>query len=227
VNTLGGLRLAWARRSCKLPVQQRLLEQALPTHRAFITDIELVALDFETTGLDFKRDHIIAAGWILVRGDRILMGSAREIRVRDDTSEGVGQSAVIHGILDSDLNDAEDSESLLEKLLPDLNGRAIIAHAATIERTFLNALLRTMGGTAILNPFIDTMRLERLLIEGSGGNVRDSSGELTLAACRARHGLPEHQQHSAAADAVAAAELFLAQLAYLGGAEKVRLRDLR
>jgi DNA polymerase III subunit epsilon len=227
VNTFRGMRLALARRSCKLPVQQRLLEQAVPSHRARVADIELVALDFETTGLDFKRDHIIAAGWVLVRGDRILMGSAREMRVRDDTPEGVGQSAVIHGILDSDLNDAEGSDSLVEKLLPELTGRAIIAHAAAIERTFLNALLRKMSGTAILNPFIDTMGLERLLIEGNGGNVRDSRGELTLAACRARHGLPEYRQHSAAADAVAAAELFLAQLAYLGGAEKVRLGDLR
>jgi DNA polymerase III subunit epsilon len=227
VNTFQGVRLSLARRSCKLPVQQRLLEQPLPAHHARIDDIELIALDFETTGLDSKRDHIIAAGWVLVRGDRIVMGSAREIRVRDDTSEGVGQSAVIHGILDSDLNDAEGSENLLQELLPELAGRAIIAHAAAIERTFLNTLLRKLGGTAILNPFIDTMGLEQLLIEGSGGSVRDSRGELTLAACRARHGLPQHQQHSAAADAVAAAELFLAQLAHLGGAEKVRLSDLR
>ena len=227
MNTFRDMRLALARRSCKLPVQQRLLEQALPMHRARIADIELVALDFETTGLDPKHDHIIAAGWVLVRGDRILMRSAREIRVRDDTPEGVGQSAVIHGILDSDLTDAEGGESLLETLLPELAGRAIIAHAAAIERIFLNALLRKLGGTAILNPFIDTMALERLLIEGNGGSVRDLSGELTLAACRARRGLPEHQQHSAAADAVAAAELFLVQLAHLGGAEKVRLSDLR
>lgn len=226
MNTFQDLRTALARRSCKLPVQQRVLERALPSRGARIADIEMIALDFETTGLDPKRDHIIAAGWILVRGDRIVIASAREIRVRDDSAEGVGQSAVIHGILDSDLNDAEGSESLVERLLPELAGRAIIAHAAAIERTFLNTLLRKMGGSAMPNPFIDTLSLERLLIEGNGGRVHDSRGELTLDACRTRHGLPEHQQHSAAADAMAAAELFLAQLAHFGGADRVRLRDL-
>jgi DNA polymerase-3 subunit epsilon len=226
MNGFQPLRLALARRSCKLPVQQRVLERPLPARAARVADIEMIALDFETTGLDFRRDHIIAAGWILVRGDRIVMSSAREIRVRGDSPEGVGQSAVIHGILDSDLSDAEGSESLVEKLLPDLAGRAIIAHAAAIERSFLNALLRKMRGSAMPNPFIDTLSLERMLIEGQGGRVHDSRGELTLDACRARHSLPEHQQHSAAADALAAAELFLAQLAHFGGANKIRLRDL-
>lgn len=216
-----------ARRSCKLPVQQRLLEQPLPAGSARVKDIETIALDLETTGLDVKRDHIIAVGWVLIRGDRIVMNSAREMRVRDDTREGVGQSAVIHGIVDSDLDEAETSDSMVERLLPELTGRAILAHAAVIERGFLNTLLRHLGGTALANPFIDTMALERTLIEGQGGAVGDLQGTLTLDACRARRGLPDYQRHSAAADALAAAELFLVQLAQLGGAEKVKLSDLR
>ena len=225
MNTLQSIRLARARRACKLPVQQRLLEHALPARSARVIDIERLALDFETTGLDTKRDHIIAAGWVFIRGDRIVMGSAREIRIRDDTAAGVGQSAVIHGILDSDLDDAEGTEAMVEQLLPQLAGRAIVAHAASIERGFINTLLRRMGGTALVNPFIDTMALDRLLMEG--GSVRDLQGELTLDACRTRHGLCDYQRHSPAADAVAAAELFLAQVAHLGGAEKLRLSDLR
>jgi DNA polymerase-3 subunit epsilon len=51
-------------------------------------------------------------------------------------------------------------------------------------------------------------------------------GDLTLDACRERRGLPDHQRHSAGADAVAAAELLLAQVAQLGGAGDVKLRDL-
>lgn len=84
-----------------------------------------------------------------------------------------------------------------------------------------------MGGVPLPNRFIDTMALERRLVEGHGGSVRELHGDLTLDACRARRGLPDHQRHSAAADAIACAELFLAQVAQLGGAEKVRLRELR
>ena len=194
---------------------------------ARLAELETVALDFETTGLDAQRDHIIAAGWVLIRGDRIVMASAREFHVRNLSPEGVGQSAVIHGILDSDLEDAASSDMLIEQLLPELAGRAIVAHAASIERGFLAALLRRMGGVPLPNPFIDTMALERHLIEAEGGRVRELHGDLTLDACRARRGLPDHQRHSAGADAVAAAELFLAQVAQLGGAERVRLRHLR
>jgi DNA polymerase III epsilon subunit-like protein len=119
-----------------------------------------------------------------------------------------------------------DPEALVEDLLPELAGRAIVAHAAAIERSFLAALLRRLGGVPLPNPFIDTMALERHLVEGGGGKVREMHGDLTLDACRERRGLPDHQRHSAGADAVAAAELLLAQVAQLGGAEDARLRDL-
>jgi DNA polymerase-3 subunit epsilon len=227
VNLLQRIRLARARQACRLPLQERLLHQPLPSRGALLAGLEMVALDFETTGLDAQRDHIIAAGWVLIRGDRIVMASAREFHVRSGNPEGVGQSAVIHGILDSDLEDATSCETLIEQLLPELAGRAIVAHAASIERAFLAALLRRMGGVPLPNPFIDTMALERHLVEAEGGRVREQHDDLTLDACRARRGLPDHHRHSASADAVAAAELFLAQVAQLGGAERVRLRHLR
>lgn len=226
MSLLQHFRLARAQRACGMPLQRRLLQQPLPARSARVADLELIALDFETTGLDAQRDHIIAAGWVQIRGDRILMASAREVRVRNGSTEGVGQSAVIHGILDSDLDDADSGDAMLGHLLPELAGRAIVVHAAAIERNFLAALLRRMGGVPMPNPFIDTMALERRLIEGAGGSVRELHGDLTLDACRARHGLPDHQQHSAGADALATAELLLAQLADLGGARGVKLREL-
>jgi DNA polymerase-3 subunit epsilon len=222
------VRLAVARDACRLPLQQRLLQQhPLPPAGTRVADLEMVALDFETTGLDPQRDQVIAAGWVLLRGDRIVLASAREMHVRPQGAAGVGQSAVFHGILDSDLDDAASGEALIEHLLPELAGRAILAHAASIERTFLAALLRRLGGVPLPNPFVDTMALERRLLEGSGSQAREQHGDLTLDASRARRGLPGHQRHSAAADAVACAELFLAQVACLGGAENLRLRELR
>ncbi len=226
MSLLQRFRLARARRKCRLPLQERLLHQPLPAPGARVSELEIIALDFETTGLDMQRDNVIAAGWVLVRGDRIVMASAREVRVCNGGVDGVGQSAVIHGITDSDLDDADSLEAMLEHLLPDLAGRAIVAHAVSIERGFLAALLRPMGGVPLPNPFIDTMSLERRLLEGSGGSVREMHGDLTLDACRARRQLPDHQRHSAGADAVACAELLLAQIDQLGGAAKVKLRDL-
>jgi DNA polymerase-3 subunit epsilon len=227
VSLLQRLRLARARRRSTMPLQRQLLHEALPSPGARVADLELVALDFETTGLDAQRDHIVAAGWVRIRGDRIVMATAREVRVRNGHADGVGQSAVIHGILDSDLADADSVDSMLEWLQPELAGHAIVAHGASIERAFLGALLRRVGGVPMPNPFIDTLSLERRLVEGVGGRVRELHGDLTLDACRTRRGLPDHQQHSAGADSIAAAELFLAQVAELGGAQRVKLRELR
>jgi DNA polymerase-3 subunit epsilon len=226
VNLVQGFRVAMARRACRLPLQSRLLREPLPSPGTRVTELEMIALDFETTGLDMNRDHVIAAGWVLLRGDRIVMASAREVRVRNGAEAGVGQSAVIHGIMDSDLDDADSVEAMVEHLLPELAGRAIVAHAATIERGFLAALLRRMGGVPLPNTFIDTMALERHLLEAGGGHAREMHGDLTLESCRERRGLPGHQRHSAGADAMACAELLLAQIDQLGGAAKTRLRDL-
>ncbi|MGD9388337.1 MAG: exonuclease domain-containing protein [Gammaproteobacteria bacterium] len=220
------LQLGWARRRCRYPLQSRLLATPPPPRGRRVEQLEMIAMDFETTGLDPARDHIIAVGWVLLRGDRMVLASAREIRVRPEATSGVGQSAVIHGITDSDLDDAETQEEMLGHLLPELAGRAVVAHAVSIERGFLNALLRRQGGVPQPSPFIDTMLLERRLVEATGGNVRELHGDLTLDACRERRRLPEHQRHSAGADAVACAELLLAQLDELGGAHRTRLREL-
>jgi DNA polymerase-3 subunit epsilon len=220
------LQLARARHACRLPLQRELLHRPLPAPGTSVADLELIALDFETTGLDPRRDYIVAAGWVRIRGDRIVMADARELKVQSAAPGGVGQSATIHGILDSDLEAAASVSVLIEQLLPELAGRPVVAHAAAIERGFLSTLLRSVGGVPLLNPFVDTMSLERKLAEAAGVSVRELHGDLTLDACRARHGLPEHQRHSAGADAIACAELFLAQLSQLGDVATLRLRDL-
>jgi DNA polymerase III subunit epsilon len=224
--SLRGLRLAWARRRCRLPLQATALAAELPAGDIRFSALDALALDFETTGLDPGRDDILSAGWVRISGGRILLGSAREVRVRPRGEAGVGQSATIHGLVDSDLADASDEAGLLAALVPALAGRAIAAHAASIERGFLRALLRRHGGVALPNPFIDTLALQRRLLEGSGERIDEHGGALTLAASRERLGLPPHAQHSAAADALACAELLLAQVEHLGGVERVRLGDL-
>lgn len=53
-----------------------------------------------------------------------------------------------------------------------------------------------------------------------------ASGELRLDALRARHGRPRHSSHDALSDALATAELFLAQMEELGAAGPVKLKAL-
>jgi DNA polymerase III subunit epsilon len=219
VNLLQRFRLALARRRCGFALQRRLLAHPLPGRSAYVRDLDLVAIHFETTGHDPARDRVQAAGWVLIRGGRLILASAREATVRPAG----------HGI-DPQREDSDTRASvvaLIEYLLPELAGRVIVAHAAAIQRGFLNALLRHMGGVPMPNPFVGTLALERRLIEAEGGIVREQFGDLTLEACRARRGLPAYRLRSAGAVALACAELLLAQLSRLGGVDRIRLRELR
>ena len=61
---------------------------------------------------------------------------------------------------------------------------------------------------------VDTLDLERRVVAGGWG--RDAgAGALRLWAARERHGLPVYRAHEALTDALACAELYLAQRAEL------------
>jgi DNA polymerase III subunit epsilon len=209
-----------------LPLQSRLLREPLPSPWARLADVEVIVLAFETSGADLGRDHILAAGWVLVRGGRIVLASARELRVRDDGQEEPGDDGITSTSSDRDLEDAESTEAVVRYLLSELAGRAIAAHDAAIEQAFLDAELRRIGGVPMPNPFVSTKAVERRIAADWGIQLREQDGELLLDSCRARHGLPERSRRSAGADAVACAELLLAQIGRMGGPDRVKLRQL-
>jgi DNA polymerase-3 subunit epsilon len=193
---------------------------ALPSRGQRLRDVALLAVDLETTGLDPSGDRMVSAGWSpldagaigLGRGDQVCLRSARD----------VGASALIHGLRDIDLAAGASEADLLARLLPALEGRVLVAHGAGIERGFLAAATRRVFDAPLLLPTVCTLGLEARLRARLGEPL--AAGGLTLAACRARHGLPPALEHDALADAVACAELFLAQVQLLGGFASVRLR---
>ncbi len=69
-----------------------------------------------------------------------------------------------------------------------------------------------------------TLALQRRLLTRHGEVPR---GALRLWRARERHGLPAVKAHDALGDALACAELYLAEVAELGAGEPLRLRDVR
>ena len=86
------------------------------------------------------------------------------------------------------------------------------------------AALSTYGARPPLTA-VDTMALEHRLRADVHGEV---NGSLRLDAARRAYGLPRYSAHHALTDAIAAGELFLAQLAELERrlGREVLLRDL-
>lgn len=218
MNWLLGLRRRrWAGR---VPEPLRgLYRSPVAGRRERLQGIALLALDLETTGLDPACDRMVSAGWCRLDGGALRLGSGEAVALASE--RGVGESALIHGLRDIDLAGGGSEGELLARLLPALSGRVLVAHGASIERGFLAAAVRRCFAAPLLLPMVCTLGLEARLRARLGEPV--ASGGLTLAACRARHGLPPARAHDALADAVACAELFLAQVQLLGGFPAVRL----
>ena len=188
---------------------QDYLAVPFPDRKTEIYHVPLVSLDFETTGLDSKSDSILSMGYVELRGGEILLATARHTLVRssDPLTE---ESVVIHGITDDAAAFGVSLDEATSELLKHLAGKVLLAHHAAIEVGFLHQACRQLYGMAPVIPVIDTLALARKWL--ARRNKEATQGALRLYALRERYGLPRYNAHNALSDALATAELFLAQV---------------
>lgn len=191
------------------------LEAPLPDLATPLADLRLLAVDIETTGLDPRRDRVLSIGWLPVDGGRVVLGGAGQVVVRDEGGiGGVGQSATVHGLTDDRLAGGVALEDAVARLLEALAGRVLLAHFARIETAFLGAACERAWGAGMPCVVVDTLDLERRAVAGGWGSEPEG-GALRLWTARERRGLPVYRAHEALTDALACAELYLAQRAEL------------
>ena len=181
-----------------------------------LKDIEFVALDFETTGLDANENSIISIGLVPFTLRRIACRQAKHwfITPEDKLKE---DSIIIHGITHSDLKDAPDLLRILEQLLDELAGKIVVVHYRRIERDFFDAALRSLINEGIVFPVIDTMQIEADVQQAKPKSFLDwfkkgRPESIRLANSRTRYNLPTYPPHDALTDAIATAELLQAQI---------------
>lgn len=183
-----------------------------------ISEIDFVALDFETTGLNADMDDIITIGLVPFTIRRIYLKEARHWIVSPNRPLDE-ESVIIHGITHSQIVDAPDLNKIIEPVLDALSGKVVVAHYRNIERTFLDKALRTRIGEGILFPIVDTLEIEsHIRNKESSGFINWLKGKkspsVRLGRSRERYGLPSYTPHHALTDSIATAELLQAQLAY-------------
>ena len=183
-----------------------------------IAEAPLLAVDFETTGLDPRKDRIVSIGWIPVDGLTIDLSGAGYLVVAGGE---VGDSATIHQLTDDVVTAGVSPEEAYHQLMGALQGRMMLAHFAEIEVNFLAALHRRVTGQRVSIPSLDTLAIERRHMERVSQYPRGD--DLRLARVRQRFGLPAYANHNALTDALACAELYLAQM---GRETEVRARAL-
>ncbi len=213
----------WQERFLSLQLQSRDLHlqhyygEGMPEADTPLSAVPMVAMDFETTGLNPDQDDIISIGLVPFSLYRIYCRQAAQWLLKPHSTLAE-DSVVIHGITHSDLSRAPDLAQVLEPLLRAIAGKVVVVHCRDIERPFLNNALLKRLGEGINFPVIDTMALERRALtarQGLMGKIfKKPLGSLRLADCRQRYSLPFYSPHHAQTDALATAELLQAQVAY-------------
>lgn len=182
-----------------------------------IDRVPLVAMDFETTGLDPNEHEIISVGLVPFTRQRIYCHQAVYLLFRP-SRELHRESVVIHSLTHDTVTTAPSLTEGLQQLFATLRGRVPVVHCRQIEKAFLDQALRKAHAQTWQSPLIDTMDLERQALERRRGLLgrllRRPAGSLRLDICRERYGLPVYSAHHALTDALATAELLLAQLAH-------------
>jgi DNA polymerase III subunit epsilon len=173
-------------------------------------EVEYIVVDLETTGLDLKRDAIVSYGAVVIRDGRIVVAENTYGLVRAGR-EMTPASTAVHTLRRVDIADAPPLSHAVAVLDTLLQNRILVAHAAWIEKAFLNRAFADHGAT-LRSPIIDTAALAR----ADGIAPRGSRREPDLEWLAGEIGLPAVNPHHALGDAITTAHVFLALASRLG-----------
>lgn len=167
------------------------------------------ALDLELTGLDPRRDVIIAVGAVPIEDGRVILGQGFYTLVR--TTQRSAHGAILaHRLRVADLADAPPLADALDALFDVLGGRVPVFHTAAVERGFLSPVFARRG--LRLPRAADTDALGRLWLK-----QRDGGAPPWLALAKLSEALGQRAEtaHHALGDALTTASAFIALATHL------------
>jgi DNA polymerase-3 subunit epsilon len=191
--------------------------RGLPWHQT-----SLVALDFETTGLDLDHDHVIAYGAVPIERGRVRVGAARNQLIHPPRPPSA-RSQTIHLLREVDLAEAPETREAAAGLRATLANRFLVTWYADVEIAFLR---RLFGGSdrAWRRRVID-VRDMAIVIDGAPAGARRARG-YALTPTADRFGVPVSDPHDALDDALVTAQLFLVLATRMPGGPEPTPREL-
>ena len=187
------------------------LSTPFPEPKTPIDQVPILALDFETTGLNAVDDKLLSMGYVNITNKHIELASAEHYLI--NTKQKLkSENVAIHHITDQEKEQGLPLEEAIEKLLIALAGKVMLAHFAKIEICFLQEACRLLYGVSPVFPVIDTLALAKKRLDMR--SIDYDPSELRLVNLRNSYHMPGYYAHNALNDAVATAELLLADLAH-------------
>lgn len=172
---------------------------------------EWVALDCETTGLDVKRDDIIAIGAVRIQGRRILTSERLELLVRPERKRLTADSVRMHQLREQDLAQGLSVDEAMVQLLHFIGSRPLVGYYLAFDVAMINRALFPMLGMGLPQEKIEVSALyyahKRRQLPAQ---ARDSTPiDLRFDSLMTDLGLPVWAAHDAVNDAVMAGLAFL------------------
>lgn len=129
--------------------------------------MEVVVLDFETTGLSCERHRVIEIGAAIVNWQGEIVDTFQSLCLPPLLKKLPKFISKFTGITDSMLVGQPSTASAMESLYLFIGSRPIIAHNATFDSKFLIAEMKRIN-KVILNQFLCTLMLSRRLLLTAG-----------------------------------------------------------
>ena len=225
INSLVGYEAKRKRLLKKAPegALKDFLAVPFPALETPMNELPILAVDFETTGLDAKVDKLLSIGFVVLEQEQIKLNSCYHqiIKAKTRLEES---NVIIHKITDAQKEQGQPLQLVVEQLLNALAGKVMLVHFARIERQFLQQACLELYGLAPDFPIIDTLVIAKRQLDKR--DLAYDPSELRLSNLRHHYQLPDHHGHNALNDAIATAELLLAQVNNKPKADKIQLKDL-
>ena len=197
------------------------LAHSLPSPQCPLAQIEILSVDFETTGLDAVNDKLLSVGFVEMSTQYIALKSCYH-KIINTPHALTPDNVIIHQITDDQKAQGATLKEVLDDLLKALTGKVMLVHFARIERQFFQQACLEVYGVAAPIAMIDTLALAKRRLDKR--DVAYDPSELRLSALRHAHKLAPYSAHNALNDAIATAELLLAQLSKMP--KEVLLQDV-
>lgn len=176
---------------------------------------DFVAIDLELTGLDERKDAIVAIAGIKMTGGKIDMSQTYYSLVRPELGTDV-DNVVIHEITPSDLKSMRTIDKVLPEFIDFCSGGIVVGFLPLIDITFIKRELNRLMSRQFTNPVVDIFIANKWLHQRCQA---DYSRDLNLYEIAAEYEIAVRGAHNAQADAFMTAQVWqqmLPELAAFG-----------
>lgn len=169
------------------------LDLALPMLRAVVVDVE-------TSGLNLRRDRLIAIGAIGMRDSRLALADSFRAVLRQEIASN-DANILIHGIGGTEQTQGEPPADALLRFLEFCGKAPLIAYHSPFDESMLDRAMRRHLGIAFSRNWLDLAWLAPALLPEQARSTRG------LDAWLESFNIGVSKRHDALADAIATAQL--------------------